>query len=102
MKTFEEFCNDIENEKAEMKNEAWFCLYKAVKGNEVSKIQMDSVKEILDRIDGKPAQVIKGDKDNPIEVSHNFKNATNEQLSKIIKESESGNGEEGISEEKTD
>ena len=53
---FERFCKDIQNEKEQARLWSWFILVEASKGTEISRTQMDAVKEILDRTEGKAAQ----------------------------------------------
>lgn len=66
--TFEEFCQDIEAQKQRMRNQAWFFLNAALIGKDISKIQMEAVKEVLDRTEGKAVQkqVISGEGNLPI------------------------------------
>lgn len=67
---FESFCREIETEKEQARLWSWFILVEASKGTEIGKIQMEAVKEILDRLEGKAkqTQIISGEAGLPVLV----------------------------------
>lgn len=65
---FELFCEQLDLEKEEAQRWAWFVLVEALRGVDVSRLQFDAAKEVLDRLEGKATQknVLVGESNLPI------------------------------------
>ena len=69
--TIQEFSKDIEHQKKQAYNKAWFVLFEGLdKNKKITNVQVEIARYIINRRDGMPTQKLAGDKESePIKIN---------------------------------